>query len=213
MEKAELTLSGIEKKFVNKLIFRDINFTLKNSDSLALTGRNGSGKSTLIKIIAGLLSPTKGICKLSIDDKKTEKEHLYKYIGFIAPYVNLYDELTAFENLEFFSTMKSNGKKADKEYIFSLLDRVNLFNRKNDIVRDFSSGMKQRLKLAFSILNSPPLLLMDEPRTNLDTYGIDIAYGIIEEHKKNGILILATNEKEDTALCTSILNIEHYQSR
>ena len=155
MEKAELTLSGIEKKFVNKLIFRDINFTLKNSDSLALTGRNGSGKSTLIKIIAGLLSPTKGICKLSIDDKKTEKEHLYKYIGFIAPYVNLYDELTAFENLEFFSTMKSNGKKADKEYIFSLLDRVNLFNRKNDIVRDFSSGMKQRLKLAFSILNSP----------------------------------------------------------
>lgn len=212
MEKAELTLSGIEKKFVNKLIFRDINFSLKNGDSLALTGRNGSGKSTLIKIIAGLLAPTKGFCMLSVNDKKTEKEHLYKYIGFIAPYVNLYDELTAYENLEFFATMKSNGKKADKEYLSSLLERVNLYKRRYDFVKDFSSGMKQRLKLAFSIINSPLLLLMDEPRTNLDTYGIDIAYGIIEEHKKNGILILATNEKEDTAMCSSSLNIEHYQS-
>ena len=212
MEKAELTLSGIEKKFVNKLIFRDINFSLKNGDSLALTGRNGSGKSTLIKIIAGLLAPTKGFCMLSVNDKKTEKEHLYKYIGFIAPYVNLYDELTAYENLEFFATMKSNGKKADKEYLSSLLERVNLYKRRYDFVKDFSSGMKQRLKLAFSIINSPLLLLMDEPRTNLDTYGIDIAYGIIEEHKKNGILILATNEKEDTAMCSSSLNIELYQS-
>ncbi len=210
MDNAELILTDIEKKFVTKTIFKKVNLNLKNGSSLALTGRNGSGKSTLIKIIAGLLAATKGKCTLNINGNKTDKEHLYRYTGFVAPYLNLYDELSAYENLEFFSVMKSNGKKADKEYINSLLERVNLYNRRYDFVKDFSSGMKQRLKLAFSIINSPPLLLMDEPRTNLDTYGIDIAYGIIEEQIRQGILILATNEKEDTAMCKQSLNIEDY---
>ncbi len=210
MDNAQLILSDIEKKFVTKTIFKKVNINLKNGSSLALTGRNGSGKSTLIKIIAGLLAATKGNCTLNIKGKKIFKEHLYRYTGFVAPYLNLYDELSAYENLEFFTVMKSNGKKADKEYINSLLERVNLYNRRYDFVKDFSSGMKQRLKLAFSIINSPPLLLMDEPRTNLDTYGIDIAYGIIEEQIKQGILILATNEKEDTAMCAQSLNIEEY---
>jgi heme exporter protein A len=210
LDNAELILTDIEKKFVTKTIFKKVNLNLKNGSSLALTGRNGSGKSTLIKIIAGLLAATKGKCTLNINGNKTDKEHLYRYTGFVAPYLNLYDELSAYENLEFFSVMKSNGKKADKEYINSLLERVNLYNRRYDFVKDFSSGMKQRLKLAFSIINSPPLLLMDEPRTNLDTYGIDIAYGIIEEQIRQGILILATNEKEDTAMCKQSLNIEDY---
>lgn len=210
MDNAELILTDIEKKFVTKTIFKKVNLNLKNGSSLALTGRNGSGKSTLIKIIAGLLAATKGKCTLNINGNKTDKEHLYRYTGFVAPYLNLYDELSAYENLEFFTVMKSNGKKADKEYINSLLERVNLYNRRFDFVKDFSSGMKQRLKLAFSIINSPPLLLMDEPRTNLDTYGIDIAYGIIEEQIKQGILILATNEIEDTAMCAQSLNIEEY---
>lgn len=210
MDNAELILTDIEKKFVTKTIFKKVNLNLKNGSSLALTGRNGSGKSTLIKIIAGLLAATKGKCTLNINGNKTDKEHLYRYTGFVAPYLNLYDELSAYENLEFFTVMKSNGKKADKEYISSLLERVNLYNRRFDFVKDFSSGMKQRLKLAFSIINSPPLLLMDEPRTNLDTYGIDIAYGIIEEQIKQGILILATNEIEDTAMCAQSLNIEEY---
>ncbi len=210
MDNAELILTDIEKKFVTKTIFKKVNLNLKNGSSLALTGRNGSGKSTLIKIIAGLLAATKGKCTLNINGNKTDKGHLYRYTGFVAPYLNLYDELSAYENLEFFTVMKSNGKKADKEYINSLLERVNLYNRRFDFVKDFSSGMKQRLKLAFSIINSPPLLLMDEPRTNLDTYGIDIAYGIIEEQIKQGILILATNEIEDTAMCAQSLNIEEY---
>lgn len=210
MDNAELILTDIEKKFVTKTIFKKVNLNLKNGSSLALTGRNGSGKSTLIKIIAGLLAATKGKCTLNINGNKTDKGHLYRYTGFVAPYLNLYDELSAYENLEFFTVMKSNGKKADKEYISSLLERVNLYNRRYDFVKDFSSGMKQRLKLAFSIINSPPLLLMDEPRTNLDTYGIDIAYGIIEEQIKQGILILATNEIEDTAMCAQSLNIEEY---
>ena len=102
MENAELNLSCIEKKFTNKTIFKNINIVLRNGDSLALMGRNGSGKSTLIKIIAGLLSPTSGKCSLKINEKKIDKEHLYKYIGFAAPYLNLYDELSAYENLDFF---------------------------------------------------------------------------------------------------------------
>ncbi|HPS66024.1 MAG TPA: ATP-binding cassette domain-containing protein, partial [Ignavibacteria bacterium] len=127
MDNAELILTDIEKKFVTKTIFKKVNLNLKNGSSLALTGRNGSGKSTLIKIIAGLLAATKGKCTLNINGNKTDKGHLYRYTGFVAPYLNLYDELSAYENLEFFTVMKSNGKKADKEYINSLLERVNLY--------------------------------------------------------------------------------------
>ncbi len=93
----------------------------------------------------------------------------------------------------------------------TLLEKVGLYKRRNDLIRNYSSGMKQRLKLAFAVLNKPQLLLMDEPRTNLDEEGISVVYKIAEEQKERGILILATNESEDTSICKTGLNIEDYK--
>ena len=209
MEKVQLLCSNIEKRYNGKLIFKDLNINLSNRTSLVITGRNGSGKSTLLKVISGLIRNDKGSVVINVNEKELPREKHYKKLGMLAPYINLYDEFTAYENLEFF--FKLTQKEFDCERIFFLLNTVGLFKRKNDLVRNYSSGMKQRLKLAFAVLNSPPVLLFDEPRTNLDEEGIDIVYEIAEEQLKQGILIVATNEKEDLQLCNSVLNLEDYK--
>ncbi len=205
---------NLEKSFLNKVIFRNINLDLKSGDSLAVTGRNGSGKSTLLKVLANLMKPNKGKVVVSGDSGDVPNEKVHLYFGMIAPYLNLYDELTALENLEFFYDLKCNDRPASdkKEHLKCLLNRINLYSRRNDEVKNFSSGMKQRVKLAFAIINEPKILLMDEPRTNLDVEGIDLVYKIAEEHKTNGILILATNEPDDTKLCRDIISIENYKA-
>jgi heme exporter protein A len=212
----ELRCIELEKKYLSKTIFRGINLILSNSSSLSITGKNGSGKSTLLKIISHLIRQSGGKIEIKINGKLIEKENIFKYTGMLAPYINLYDELTASENLHFFCKLKSTSsnnisEKEIKERINFLLEKVNLYKRRNDLIRDFSSGMKQRVKLAFAVINEPPLLLLDEPRTNLDTEGIDVVYEYADLQKKNGILIVATNEPQDTSLCEQTINIENYK--
>ncbi len=216
MEKIELSCENLEKRFSNKLIFKNLSFRLTNSSSLVITGRNGTGKSTLIKVISNLIRESNGKKWISINDKVIDTDQHYLNIGLIAPYINLYDELTGFENLEFFNKLKFNRNNNGEEEnthdkLKYLLDKVNLYKRRNDLLKNYSSGMKQRLKLAFAILNDPLILLMDEPRTNLDEEGINVVYDIAEKQKEKGILIIATNENEDTKLCTESINIENYK--
>jgi heme exporter protein A len=199
--------AGLRKDFSRRIIFDGISFSLTNGSSIAVTGKNGSGKSTLVKIIAGVLSPTKGTVDIGINGKNLKREHIHDHIGFVAPYLHLYDEFTAYENLHHVERIR--GIRTEKEYIDKLLSRVSLFTRKNDIVRTYSSGMKQRLKYAFALLHRPSILILDEPRANLDREGIDTVYTIMEEHTKdNGILILATNDIEDLPHTVVALNLD-----
>lgn len=211
MDSIRLKCEDITKRYNGKLIFKGVNAELGKNSSLVITGKNGSGKSTLLKVISHLIRPDKGKITLEINGSKIADDKFYNQIGLFAPYLNLYDELTAAENLDFFYDLKIENKSDKKEKINSLLDKVGLYNRKNDLIRNYSSGMKQRLKLAYSVMNSPALLLMDEPRTNLDEQGISVVYEFAEEQKKKGILILATNEKEDTGICTAKLSIEDFK--
>lgn len=213
MSKVSLKCSSLEKSFLNKVIFKNLTLDFKEGDSIAVTGRNGSGKSTLLKVLANLIKPNKGKVQIFHNDKEVIPDKVHLYLGMIAPYINLYDELTAYENLEFFFDLKCSSFTSidKKERIKFLLDKINLYNRRNDEVKNYSSGMKQRIKLAFAIINDPKILLLDEPRTNLDVEGIDIVYKVAEEQVKNGILILATNESEDTSLCKRIISIEDYK--
>lgn len=179
---------------------------MRNGESIAITGINGSGKSTLVKIIAGLLSPTRGVVTLEVDGKEKRIEQYHNYVGFVAPYMHMYDEFSAYENLGFFARIR--GLKFDARYADDLLKRVLLYNRRNDPVRTYSSGMKQRLKYAFSLLHKPEILILDEPRANLDRQGIATAYTIMEEHKPEGVLILATNDQEDLSLSDRVINLD-----
>ena len=213
MSDVSLKCTSLEKSFLNKVIFKNITLEFKVGDSVAITGRNGSGKSTLLKVLANLIKPNKGKVEIFDNGKEVISDKVHLHLGMIAPYINLYDELTAYENLEFFFDLKCKSDKYSdkKERIKYLLDKINLYGRRNDEVKNYSSGMKQRVKLAFAIINDPELLLLDEPRTNLDVEGIDLVYKVAEEQKMNGILILATNEPEDTSLCSRIISIEDYK--
>lgn len=211
MNSIRLQCKEISKRYNGKIIFKNVDLELKENSSLVITGKNGSGKSTLLKVISHLIRLDKGSISLEVDGNKIPAEKFHTKIGLFAPYLNLYDELSAWENLDFFYDLKVGNKNEKKEKIKYLLEKVGLYNRRDDLIRNYSSGMRQRLKLAYSVINSPALLLMDEPRTNLDEQGISVVYEIAEEQKKNGILILATNEKEDTAICESKLSIEDYK--
>lgn len=213
MTDVNLKCTSLEKSFLNKVIFKNFNLEFKAGDSTAITGRNGSGKSTLLKVLASLIKPNKGKVDIFYNGKEVFPDKVHMHLGMIAPYINLYDELTAYENLDFFFDLKCKPDKFGdkKERIKFLLDKINLYGRRNDEVKNYSSGMKQRVKLAFAIINDPEILLLDEPRTNLDVEGIDLVYKVAEEQKQKGILILATNEPEDTSLCSRIISIEDYK--
>ena len=199
-----LRVDKVSKKFNNRKIFENVSFELLEGSSIAITGKNGSGKSTLVKIIAGLLGKTSGGITFSINNKIVKPDFTYNYIGFVSPYLNLYDEFTGYENLKFCSDIRG----INSDGINDVLKRVGLFDRRNDLLKIFSSGMKQRLKLAFGILHNPYLLILDEPTSNLDSDGVKIVDDIAEEYKKDRILIIATNDAHERLLCDKNFNIE-----
>jgi heme exporter protein A len=179
---------------------------LSIGNSLAITGRNGSGKSTLIKMLAGVLTPSKGTIRFEINGHQVKREQLHNEIGLVSPYLQLYDEFTAIENLRYLFRMRG-GEPFDQARAEDLLNRVDLLNRKDDQVRTFSSGMKQRLKYAFALLHRPVFLFLDEPTSNLDTMGVEAVLGILEEHRKSGILVIATNDEHEATWCSQRVNL------
>jgi heme exporter protein A len=199
-----LRVENISKKFNNRKIFEKVSFELSGGSSIAITGKNGSGKSTLVKIIAGLLGKTSGTITFTLNDDTIKPDLAYKQIGFVSPYLNLYDEFTGYENLKICSSIRGTGK----EGINDVLKRVGLHERRNDLLKIYSSGMKQRLKLAFGILHNPCLLILDEPTSNLDAEGVKIVDDIAEEYKKDRMLIIATNDEHEKELCAKYYNID-----
>ncbi|HRJ86694.1 MAG TPA: ABC transporter ATP-binding protein, partial [Ignavibacteria bacterium] len=174
----KLQAVNLTRKFDRKIIFDKVNFELTSGSATAITGRNGSGKSTLIKIIANILLQSSGELSLFSGNEKIKKENIYKYIGFVSPYLNLYDEFTGYENLKIISDIRGWGH----ENIDDSLKRVGLYHRRNDLLKIYSSGMKQRLKIAFAILHKPHMLLLDEPTSNLDLEGISVVDDISNEY-------------------------------
>jgi heme exporter protein A len=191
--------SGVSKQFNRRNIFRDVSFDVQPGEVFGITGRNGSGKSTLLKIVAGVLSPSAGKVEYTLEGKAVDPEQVYRHIGFASPYLTLFEEFSARENIELFARIRS--LRIDRTRTLALLERVGLPTDRDDPIRSYSSGMKQRMKLIFAILHEPPVLLLDEPVSNLDTDGMDIVYSVVEEHRRRGPVIIATNDASDIARC------------
>jgi len=191
----KIVAEDLSKLFAGKKIFSGISFELSGNQCLVVIGKNGSGKTTLLRILSNLMQPSRGRVHLFRDDQVIRREDTYHYIGFVGPYLELYQDLTALENLVFFARMKKVTNY--RQRISELMTQLGLAGREHDLVKTYSSGMKQRLKYVFALLNKPPLLFVDEPRSNLDEQGIETVYQIFEQQKKENLLIVASNDKED----------------
>lgn len=186
---------NVEKKFNHRQVIKGINFQLEEADSLVVTGANGTGKTTLVRMISGLLSPSSGKIEYFLDGQQISRESVYSRIGLVGPYLQLYKDLTAWENLAFFA--KARHGKVDADRIRELMEYVGLAGREHDELKTYSSGMLQRIKYVAALYHDPDILILDEPTANLDEVGKHLVYDIIEKHKQQHIVIIATNEVEE----------------
>jgi heme exporter protein A len=200
-----LKLSNICKHYTQTLLFEDISFELHPGEIMAITGWNGSGKSTLLRIIAGLVRPSLGQVEMFFKGESIPKESRRRFLGMVAPALSLYDELTALENLEFFC--KVRGIACDHKSCLDLMERVGLTENAHKLCRNYSSGMKQRLKLAQALLHNPPLLLLDEPGCNLDSKGMEVVEEVISKQRQLGMTVIASNEKREVDYGDRIINL------
>jgi heme exporter protein A len=192
----ELTLENVSKSFGARRVLRGVCAEVRTGEALVITGHNGSGKSTLLSVIAGLLRPDAGRVRVTRDGEELFPEDRRRYLSLVAPDLTLYPELTALENLEFFARVRSlvwNPAEARQ-----LLSRVGLEGRGNDLSGTFSSGMRIRLKYAVALQSDPAVLLLDEPTAMLDTGGVQIVEQVIAEQRQRGVLVLATNDPQET---------------
>ncbi|NVL90213.1 MAG: ABC transporter ATP-binding protein [Desulfobacterales bacterium] len=200
-----LNVSGIGKHYRETLLFKDVSFQLNRGDVLAIAGWNGSGKSTLLRVIAGLVRPSAGRVEMFAGGESIPKESRRRFIGMVAPAISLYDELTGLENMEFFCRVR--GFACNRNDCRDIVDRIGLTEHAKKMCGDYSSGMKQRLKLAQALLHGPPLLLLDEPGCNLDSKGIKVVEEIISRQRELGVTVIASNEKREVDYADRIINL------
>ncbi|MGD8777869.1 MAG: ABC transporter ATP-binding protein [Ignavibacteria bacterium] len=209
MSNYTLSLSNVTKIFGRRLIFENITYEFVSGNIYGLAGPNGSGKSTLSKILTGLLSTTSGKIQHKINNQVIPEEKLQNHIGFVSSYLVLYDEFSSIENLQHFCAIRGVGYSSERvEY---LLNEFNIYDRRNDLLKVYSSGMKQRIKFIFALLHSPQMLLFDEPTSNLDNEGKEKVYRLTKKEAENNLVIIASNEDSDLKLCNKIINISDFK--
>ena len=190
-----LAVRDLAKTYGRRGIFRGVNFDLSAGQSLAVTGPNGSGKSTLLRVLCGLMRPTCGSVAYRVGSREATGRDRRNLIGLVAPDLVLYDELSAVENLRFFT--RARGLRCPDSAIEALLSQVGLEGRGGDPAGTFSSGMRQRLKYAFALVHQRAVLCLDDPTANLDEAGIAFVRRCIARQRETGILIVATNDREE----------------
>lgn len=202
----KLTEAG--KRFRFDWIFRGLNAYFETGKSYALLGPNGSGKSTLMKVLSGHLTLSKGRIEFEENSKKIDPDLVYRKISYAAPYVELIEELTLEETLRFHSRLKPLLPELGVDQVYELLQ---LPRARHKELRHFSSGMKQRVKLALAVCTDAPVLLLDEPTTNLDLEAIKWFKQLVADHSANRLLVIASNDPGDLELCQEQINILDYK--
>ena len=205
----QIELNNIGKRFRYEWIFKNITHSFESGKLYALLGPNGSGKSTLMKILSGHLTPSDGQITFLNTEKKIDGDDVYQHISYSAPYIDVIEEMTLTEIIAFHSKFKPLSKGL---IINDLIQLLNFKNAADKEIRFFSSGMKQRLKLALSICSDTPILLLDEPTTNLDAQGVAWYRDLIQQFSdKNRLVIVASNIEHDYDFCEEKLNIVDYK--
>lgn len=211
MQNININLESLSKKVsASELLFKNMNYSINAGEVIAITGPNGSGKSTLLKILAGVMKPTDGKITVNINNQDINIDNFYKYFGFVAPYLNLYEEFNPIEHLRVICKMRNI--KFSNEIAMNYLAQFNLQEHYLKPIKAFSSGMKQRMKLILAILNQPSILFLDEPFSNLDEEGISNFEKIIDDfHNRDNVIFIASNDEREISLSNKKINILNYR--
>jgi len=205
----QIKLTNIGKRFNLDWIFRDIDYIFSSDHAYVIQGFNGSGKSTLLQTICGNVLPTKGNIEYRINDTLIPIENVFRHVSIAAPYLELIEELTLFETIKFHGKFKAY---IDNISLKEIVERVGLGDSGNKQIKHFSSGMKQRVKLALAILSDTDLLLLDEPLSNLDKRTTKWYNKMIQDFRRDRLIIVCSNQyEEEYSFCDSHVKIEDYK--
>lgn len=224
-----ITLIDAGKRFNRDWIFRHLHYQFQTGRSYAITGPNGSGKSTLLQAIAGAIELSEGQLKYEtgmqedagkrglesaakgIEDKRSHPvppDQIYKQLSFSAPYLELIEEMTLTEFLRFHGSFKPFMPRLGFREIMA---RMGLHEAADKQIRYFSSGMKQRVKLAQSLFSDTPVVLLDEPCTNLDADGISLYRRLVDEYCAGRMLIVSSNDRQEYDFCMETINMSDHK--
>lgn len=205
----KITLNNISKRYNTEWIFKNVNYEFNSENKYAILGSNGSGKSTLLQVIAGNIIHSAGEIKYTIANKGIATEDIFKSISFAAPYIELIEEFTLSESIDFHQKFRSFYPGLNKKNIIEL---TGLEKAKEKAIKYYSSGMKQRVKLSLAILSETPLLFLDEPSTNLDRQGIEWYQNLIYNHTQNRLVIVCSNrQKDEYSFCNEEIEVEKWK--
>jgi ABC-type multidrug transport system ATPase subunit len=191
-QKTEIQAHQLGKKFRNEWIFRNVNADFVSGQVYAFTGSNGSGKSTLLQVLSGFVPTNEGQIIYTIDNQPFDSDNIHQQIAIAAPYLELIEEFTLAESIDFHQKFKPL-----KGSIEEFIDFVELPKARNKAIKFFSSGMKQRLKLGLAFWSNSPILLLDEPTSNLDAQAIRWYLDNVQNHSIDRLTIIASNQPNE----------------
>lgn len=201
-----LELTDVALEYGARRVLSHISLTLEQGDILVVAGANGSGKSSLLRLMCGLQRPTHGSIQLYWRDNIYYGGAMAAFVGWVAPDLYLYRELTAIENLAFFADVRGLHRTPDD--LEALLGMVGLGGRGADLLATYSSGMTQRLRYAYALLHRPPVLLLDEPTVTLDERGAALVEAVIAHQRERGVTVIATNDPREVRFGDYVLRLE-----
>jgi len=203
-----ISLENLGKRYNRDWIFRHLSFQFELPKHYAITGPNGSGKSTLLQVIGGSTIYNEGFIGYRDDGPQITPENTFKKISFTAPYLELVEEMTLSEFFNFHGKMKGWIGSLDAPQLIGLLGLEKSTHKQ---IRYFSSGMKQRVKLAQAIFSNVSTVLLDEPLTNLDETGISLYHFLIKNYCQDRMVIVSSNDKNEYSFCQEVIEMTNYK--
>jgi ABC-type multidrug transport system ATPase subunit len=204
----KISLEHIGRRFNREWIFRDVNYEFISGQTYAILGANGAGKSTLLQLISGSLTNSEGTIKYFQGDTLLDQDQIFIHQSMAAPYLELIEEFTLSEIIDFHFRFKKYREGFDKR---SLINLLGLKNSEFKALKHFSSGMKQRVKLALAFCSDTELLLLDEPSSNLDQQGLEWYLQLASSQCADRLVIICSNQEQEYSFCQHRINLADYK--
>ena len=205
----KISLQNAGKRFNREWIYRGVTLEFSSANAYAITGPNGSGKSTLLQAIGGMLQLSEGRIHYATGNQQLANEDVYKQISFCAPYLDVIEEMTLLEFLDFHYRFKPFLPSFTAK---AIIREVGLEAAAAKQIRYYSSGMKQRVKLAQAIFSDTGMVLLDEPCSNLDTAGIELYHSLIQRYCKERLVVVCSNDMVEYSFCNKVISILDYKA-